>query len=260
MFMRNIGNEQQTLESKMNQGMKAHMPGVGTPTALPYLGADRVMPRGAGESDDAYAKRLQNAFPTWQHAGNRPSVMSQTLIYVGNMIIRPVAQTPICVSVGDSQGSTYSTWDTYYSTSDLTKAPAHITLSPSNWNWDGQYLWWRTWLVVFADAGSTIGPEGVWGDGTNWGDVNGSWGFNVPSSFFQGLRSIVNLWKSANTWYPWIIFCFNGGDGTAGNRYSPNSSPGAGNPDGTWGTWGTIVNGVYVASRPNDSRFTDGVI
>jgi hypothetical protein len=90
------------------------------------------------------------------------------------------------------------------------------------------------------------------------GDDSISIGFNISSSFFNSLRSLIRIWKSANTYYPWFIFSFNAGAGGIGDDYSPNSSIGAGNPDGTWGRWGKTVAGVVVQSRPDDSRFVDG--
>lgn len=94
-----------------------------------------------------------------------------------------------------------------------------------------------------------IGPEAAWGSGDTWGDTAASWGVSVTSGYITALRNLVRLWKRANTFYPWILISFAGADGTTGKEFSPNSSNGAGNPDGTWGTWAKTSGGVSVPSR-----------
>jgi hypothetical protein len=244
---------------RLSQAIKLRMPGIGDPSALPYIGADRLLPRASSESDASYAARLQTAFETWQLAGTRRALMSQCLIYINGQIAHPVAQMPLSTIVSQDSAGLYGTWDTYYSTSDLTQPPAHNRVAPTNWNWDGVDHWWRAWLTFYVQAGSSLGPENTWGDGT-WGQSGGSWGFNVEQPFFDGLRSILLLWKSANTFYPWVQWCLTPNDSTAGSEISPLSSPGSGNPNGTWGRWGTVIGGVYSASRPQDMRFSDGSV
>lgn len=254
-----FGDGQQAIIDKMRQAMRAHLPGEGTVTALPYIGDDRVLPKGTGETDDAYAIRLRKAFATWQKAGSARAVMSQCIVYAGTYIAKPANFTDLAQTVQNSDGSHYATWNEYYTGSDTSLPPAHITKSTPNWNWDNHYDWWRTWLVMYAGTGSVIAAAPPWGAGV-WGDPNISWGFNIPSSFFAGLRRTVRQWKSAGTYYPWVIFSFAPGNnaGTV-SPLGPSSTPGVGNPDGTWGHWGTVNgNGFFVPSRPSTFRFVDG--
>lgn len=253
-----LGDAQSDGLDKMRQGMKAHMPGVGTPTALPFIGDDRVLPRGNGESDDSYAARLRMAFQTWQHAGSARAVMSQVIVYTGNYITKPANWGQLTQSIHNSAGTTWTTWDTYQYNSDVALPPNHITVA-GNWNWDNTYDWWRTWLVIHSTPGSIIAPARAWGSGS-WGEPGISWGFNVTSEFFSGLRRIVRQWKSAATYYPWIIFDFNGGDGvSSAPQFMPSNNSGTGNPTGDWGRWGTVVSGGnYAPSRPSTMRFADG--
>lgn len=253
-----LGDSQDDGIDKMRQAMKAHLPGVGTVTALPFIGDDRVLPKGNGESDVAYAARLRMAFQTWQHAGSARAVMSQCVVYAGNYITRPANWGQLTQSIHDSGGNAWTTWDTYQYNSDVAQPPNHITVA-GNWNWDNTYDWWRTWLVINSTPGSTIAPARPWGSGA-WGEAGISWGFNVTSEFFSGMRRIVRQWKSAATYYPWIIFTFDGGDGTSVVPiFMPNNAAGVGNPDGTWGRWGTVVfGGNYAPSRPSTLRFVDG--
>lgn len=107
------------------------------------------------------------------------------------------------------------------------------------------------------DTGSNVG--GVWKP-TALGDTSAiAWGLNVPAAVLQSIRQIVGGpgrgWKSAGTWYVEIVIAFDGGDGTAGKAYSPLSAPGAGNPDGTFGSRGKLVGGVWVPTRRISSAF-----
>jgi hypothetical protein len=100
-----------------------------------------------------------------------------------------------------------------------------------------------------------IGPAPVWGSPSFvWGA--GTWGVNCSPLVIQSIRQIVQRWKSASTYYPRIVISFGGGDGTAGNEFSPLSSQGAGNPDGTWGDFGNNVNGVWTPAKQPLNPFT----
>lgn len=103
-------------------------------------------------------------------------------------------------------------------------------------------------------------PAPVWGSQSfTWGS-SWTWGLSCGPSLggaagaahvTESLRAILRRWKSAHTWYPHIIVSFLGGDATAGNEYSPNSSPGAGNPDGTYAGPGMLdaTTGLWVPAR-----------
>lgn len=253
-YMYNFGLSEDVLLDKLDQAMMAHIPGQGTRTALPYLGLDRVMPQGPFEADADYERRLQGAYDAWQRAGSRRAVMSQALTYVADYEVESGTMRPRATCVSVSNGGAWATWDTYYSASDITLAPAHVRIASANWDFDGNLTkWWRVWLVVFLATDSPVQPGDTWGTGT-WGDSSRSWGFNLPTSFFTGYRALVRLWKSANAYYPWLIFSFDTGDSV----YSPNVASGAGNADPTWKRWSKKVDGIMVASRPADSRFIDG--
>ena len=75
-------------------------------------------------------------------------------------------------------------------------------------------------------------------------------GLSCSSQTIQSIRLILQRWKSATTYYPDIIVAFDGASGgTAGNAYSPSSTPGNGNPDGSFGSRGKNVSGVWVPTR-----------
>ena len=322
---------------KLNQAIRARLPGRCDPSALPLLGNDRVMAQGPNESNSAFSIRLKKAFDTWQRAGARRSVLQQVLGYVANPNnVSTTGQVPIGAIVGSTPGGAYATWDVFYSTSDTSQPPHHQRVAPANWNWDGKYGASQAYLVLYfplvasATAGTAasvtalsngfatitglsgmaassttsclvvtgaasaanngtfqiaqvlsassvlvanpsavvgdanngairwtlatypaLGPAPAWGTpGITWGAANSfSWGLNVSASYFAGLRSLVQTWKNAATFFPWIIISFGGADGSAGSEFSPISAIGTGNPDGNWGSWAKTSGGVSVPAR-----------
>lgn len=262
-YMYNLGLSCDANLEKLNQAVRAWMPGKGTPTANPYIGLDRVMPQGPFELNDDYARRLQKSLATWQRAGSRRAVMSQALTYLGDYAIAPdtTPMVPRAVTVSVSGDGTYAVWDTYYNRSDLTKAPAHARVTPTNWEFDDPDYrrWWRAWLTIFLPPTSAVQPPPKWGQaGLKWGDASVSWGFGNPASLFTAFRALVFLWKSATTWYPYFLFSTEVADSSAGSECSPNSLPGSGNADSSWRRWGKTVDGVRVPAHPADIRFVWG--
>ena len=259
-----IGLLHDALCEKANQATRASMPGLGTGDALPYIGADNVLSQGPAETAASFVARNSSALDAWAHAGSRASVLQQVLNYVsGFENAATTGQVPRGVIVSSSAAGTWATWDTYYNTTALTAQPNHISITSGNWNWDANFRNSNAFLILFFESGATLGPAPfVFGSpgitiGTN---ANVSIGLSVPSAVVTQLRALVKLWKSARTYYPNFIFCFNGGDSSAGTEFSPNSSAGSGNPDGTFGRWAKYVSHAAVPSRTADARYADGVI
>jgi hypothetical protein len=131
---------------KLEQGIKARMPGIGTPTALPYIGADRVLSQGPNESAASFASRLSRSFDTWDKAGSKAAVLEQLWWFQYNPAIVYPSEVPL-FSIVNSDG-TSANWATLYSTSDPT-APALAKITPTNWNWDGLQYGRRAWLFLY---------------------------------------------------------------------------------------------------------------
>jgi hypothetical protein len=142
--------------------------------------------------------------------------------------------------------------------------PGPLTWSISAYPWIGPGPVWGAPGYVFGngeqqvpaiDTGALQG--GVWGPRPNAGGAEPtiSWGLTCSSDIVDSLRAIVRRWKSAATYYPMFVFAFDAGSGVAGNAYSPNSVPGAGNPDGTFGSVGRNVSGVWVPTRSTGSPY-----
>lgn len=258
-YLYNFGLASDVLLEKLNQAMRGHMPKYCDVTALPYLGADRVMAQGPFETTASFRIRLQTSFDAWQRAGGRRAVLQQALGFLNGTQGSTAGTVPLGAIVSTSSVGTWATWDTQYNKSDLSKAPSHISISGANWNWDGAYRWWQAFLVLYFQSNSAIAVAPAWGAaGAAWGNASVSWGTNVSANVWTQLRNVIALWKGANTWYPFFILNFGASTGVAGSEFSPNSAQGAGNPDGTWGSWAKTVNGVSVASRPSTNRYVDG--
>jgi hypothetical protein len=103
------------------------------------------------------------------------------------------------------------------------------------------------------DTGSNV--NGVWQPTTASGPTTISWGLETSSLTLPSIRSILTTWKSGPTYYESIPIVFDGGTGLAGSAYSPLSTPGSGNPDGTFGGRGKNVGGVWVPTRLISSSF-----
>ena len=100
--------------------------------------------------------------------------------------------------------------------------------------------------------------RGVWQPSLPTSATSGttfSYGLDVPATQIASIRALVKTWKSAGTYYPNIIIAFDAGAGNYADAYSPNSTGGTGNPDGTFGSVGKLANGVWVPSRLITSQF-----
>ena len=108
-----------------------------------------------------------------------------------------------------------------------------------------------------ADTGSNVG--GVWRPASVPGAgqlPSYAWGLSVSPAFISSIRALLQTYKSGTTYYDRIIVTFDVDAGLrAGTAYSPNSSPGDGNPAGQFGGQGRNVAGVWVPPAPPGSAF-----
>lgn len=337
------------LIEKLNQGVLARMPGVGTPTALPILAQDRNIIQGPNETVLSFQGRLRSVFEAWQRAGSRRAIFSQiTAFFTPVTTLGKLPNAAIVSSVGATP--TDALWDVFYSDQANLDAPFHLRIA-NQWNWDNIFQWWRAWLILYAylvttgNTGTTVGynsidnsfsagtafvklvglsgvtadmqyayigiagaasganngvfqivkvnsatsvtianqnavipdanngaisygifkyqpvgPGPVWGSPTVWGDTTISWGLNTSADYVRTIRTILNTWKSAGTFYPWIIFAFSSGPGDSGSALSPYTLT-FDKPMGDWGEWAKTVDGIVVPARTvglGEVRFADG--
>ena len=133
------------------------------------------------------------------------------------------------------------------------------TWSIAEYEWIGPALPWGAPGAIFG-AGEVVAPpldqgsnvQGVWQPtavaAPNQGP-SGAWGLDCAASVVDGVRALLQAWKSGPTWYVTILVPFDSGAGAALVSLSPLSQPGAGNPDGQMSDVGATVGGVVVPTN-----------
>lgn len=219
------------------EGVFAKMPDSAPTVALDYIGRDRRIRRGIGESDASYSLRLVRWLDDWRSAGSAYAILRQIAAYLNAPgMLRLVAAN--------------GTWWTLHPDGTTEK---HVTLPTKNWDWDGHSnLWARFWIILYASDYGWV-RDGTWGDGERWGDdPTSTWGAIVPLTTVQTVRAIVHDWKSGAAVCKNIIVSF---DNTA---FNPLAAPGPPLPDGTWALPGRLVVGVEVPARDSRAIYWDG--
>lgn len=219
------------------EGIRARFPEVATPTALPYLGRDRRIIRGAAESAAAFAARLVLWLEYWRYAGAARSVAlhMQAFLFPGYPMVRIVSRKGMWVTL----------------TADGTVEVRRAV--PNNWNWDSVTHpeladnWADFWVIVYEPHYET---DGTWGDGTSFWGESKVWGQDAPASHAAAIKAIIKQWKGAHARCVCVIFTYDP------DSFSPLSAVGApGMPDGYWGRWSKDVAGVRRQSRRTDCRY-----
>lgn len=215
------------------EGLRASWPGKGTPDADPYIGQGRGLAQAPGESSLSFEARLRAWLQTWNNAASDDVLASQIQIYLGN--------TPT-VRIVDRSGN----WTTCNPDGSITRT------KDVSWNWDGVSnperagMWSDIWIIVspppaaWVSYASTADANWV----TAWQNKTISLGHAAPSpSAWNDILQLVSQWKGIHTYVRAIIWT------TDATLFVPGSLGVAGNPDGTWGTWGKYVAGICVPSR-----------
>ena len=221
---------------RQRQGIIARMPTYGTPTALPLIGADRVMPRGPGETDAIYAERLRRAFSSYRRAGLPAILLTQLRAFV------QAGYSAVAYVVNGS--SQWLTLGADYS--------ERYDPTPS-WDWDGDTSPWHTWVILAPSAdGTTAWQQSTvtWGDGTKWGDSSWNWGLTgMGDAFVASLKRLARQWMSAHASLEGIIVALD----------ATTYQPGGTLPDGTQGHWHKLSAGVAVPARASTARYIGGI-
>ena len=151
-YMYTLELQRDILLDKMNQAIKIRWPGQGDASQLPYLAHDRQIFQGPNEPVDQFIQRLIGAFDAWGRAGSRVSVLEQLQAYLLGTYPNRTKQLPQAAIVGGSY-PTVTQWDVIdVNTPSIALAggfPAKTTVMPSNFNWDGKSVPWRSWLILY---------------------------------------------------------------------------------------------------------------
>jgi hypothetical protein len=137
--------------------------------------------------------------------------------------------------------------------SNIALDPGPIAWSIAAYPWIGPGMPWGSSGMVLGqgelvtpplDTGTRLG--GVWQSTTPPSAnqvTSSSWGLSCPSTTIDAVRTIVQAWKSAGSWYHDIVVAFDGGTGTVGTSWSPYSSV---SPAGDRASPGSLVSGVWL--------------
>jgi hypothetical protein len=253
-YLFNIGDQQDAILEKVVQGSRMHMPTVCDETALPYIGRDRLIPRGTTETVESYRGTLQQAFEIHQMAGTPWAILRMALRPL--LGLRPAARLVAATYDRSSYPApiTNSKWDSYAAgaTPEDTQ-PTHVLVEPGNWDWDsvqyencpGTSNWSRFWIII-----ESIGPNAwcqphgeTWDDDGTWDDPR-CWDLDCDSAVTDSIWDAILLWKDQNAECAGLIISF---DAT---HFDPAHAAGGGiNPTGTYGRWSILSGLIQIAGR-----------
>jgi hypothetical protein len=219
------------------EGQLAAYPGVGTPTALPLIGASRGLVQGPGESNAAFAVRAREWLTAVAEMGNAEGLVLQVQAYLVGQGSLGAGVYPVVIMV-DRNGNTTTA-----------NADQTITVGSVSWNWDesGGWVgpdwyhlpvevdgWWSdSWLIVedpfthytgFSDANWLA----AWNSGDQTVDSL------TPQFVVSSVEAIVDTWKGAHAYIRCIV-------------WTPNPSSFV--PNGFYGNWGDTQAGTYAPRR-----------
>lgn len=226
----------------LRQGLHASLPGVGTPTALPFIGQMRAMIQGDGETNTSYAKRL----PQWRDRARQWGMQ----LALARALHEYVRGTPMVRVV--NRGGEMVTCD----------AAGNITQNQVAWNWDslsnpnrngtyGNPPWWaELWIIVYAPPWNETGPQ-LTSPGSPPNTSDQGIGMYVPALSVDVIKGLLEEYKSWHTFIRAVIWSY---DATLFNP----STPLTGWPDGTWGQWSYPTTGTgarHLSGRSMSCRY-----
>jgi hypothetical protein len=271
----------------MGYALRAGLPHYAPADALPWFALDRQIAQGPNEPFAGFISRLIQWLDLYRHDGSSMAVMLAVRAYLTPLTPKMLTVTSSGQGVASKWLTYESTANPFPAGQTNPTPPDYYIATPANWDWDGSnppfyypYMHWREWLVVYSVSGSPwAAPSSTWSPATGavtvsvvsdpvYGTVySGSGGSGAAAGQFKwddgtiwdwtgtaaqaaALTQFVAQWKSAGTWYPWIIVCY---DATMFDEIQSFGSSKL--PDATWGYWGKVVADVtvgtrYVASRP----------
>lgn len=230
------------------------------PDAIPLLARDRRIPAGFFEAPSDYLRRISNWKQIWARSGRVRTLMNAVADVWGPTPPRMRVVREFGWANGGTRRARWTTRETNGTFS------THVQ-SPSNWDWDGQRLPHRAFLIIYAPSSSlSSDTEGTYGDfASRYGEkrtrpdgvvdkrVIGS---NSYAEYVSRTIATVEAFKPASVLVPYVIIAF---DPDSFDPESPAGTPGM--PDGTWGRYskpefdvaGNVL--AYVPARLATARY-----
>lgn len=217
------------------QGLQASWPGVGTPSALPRIGATRGIVRGQADTDEEYGAKLRSWLERWRNAGSQYAIARELHDYLGNHPrVRVINRAGFWVTMA---------------------ADGTVSTAQATWDWDSVSnperagFWSELFIVIYPTQWTLTGN---WGDGRLYGARDSGIGHQVTRKEVDAVRGILAEWKAAHTKIRAVIW-------TSDAALFDPTNPGT-RPNGTWGQWSYEVAGHRVASGRNTTtcRYWEG--
>lgn len=208
---------------RLYEGVLARFPQFAPSDALSYLGRDRKITRGIGESDASFSARLVQWLDDHRVRGNPFALMRQ---------LRAFCQADVRLRTVDRNGNWY-TLERDGSTS--------VDLATGEWDWDGVStdLWARFWVIIYPTADGR-----PWKQTQTWGESE-TIGTTATANEVSTVKSIIKAWKPAGTTCEWVIIAFDDAS------FDPATTVLAGD----WENWGKLTGSVYGAARLTTARY-----
>lgn len=213
------------------QGIQSWYPGLGTPTALPYIGRSRGLIQGQGEANEDFAARLENWRDYWDLAGSAEVIARTIHEYLGNHPrVRVVNRSGdwVTVNADGTVERTQAAWDW----DSVSHPERNDPLAP----------FWSEIFVIVSPSQWTVRP-GDWGS-FSFGDDGRGFGHLCSHGEVDAVKGLLSQWKSAHTLVRCVIWT------TDDTLFDPDVP--ATCPDGTWGAWS------YSPTGPGGSRVASG--
>lgn len=214
------------------QALIAAWPGLGTPTALPYIGRGRGIVRGRLDTDATFAAKLRAWIATHAIAARQDAVGRAIFDYLGDaQRVRVINRAGHCVTIASDGSVTTSTvaWDW-----DSVSNPERSTAAAPWWS--------ELWVIVYPDPWASKPVIGE--PGSLFAGLVGTGHACAPQDV-DAIKGLVAQHKAAHSFVRAIIWT---SDLTAFDADTPGSLM----PDGTWGNWGWGSH--WAPSRPLTCR------
>jgi hypothetical protein len=240
---------------RVEQGSRAKMPEKCDASCLAYIGRDRSVVRGVGETDASYAARCKTSIYDWHFAGLASGMIRTVLGYISPAL-------PMARMVWASKGGTNLTqWVTAHDGAPLQTAPdswSNLSSTPffGDWTWDAIENRRRFWLILYVNATGTpwVTNGRAYGDGSKYGDGHLYGVGTITNAQAETLKTIVGQWKAAHSRCECLVVSLS----TAlFDPFYETDLPGANStlPDGTWAKYGVNVAGNYQPARSASARY-----
>jgi hypothetical protein len=238
-FLWTIARLGDSLREIVWEGQLAAYPGIGTPDALPFIGASRGLVQGPLEPDALFAARCIDWLATNGQRGDPVQLVEQLQAYLVSQGSLGSGVFPVICFIDRAGNRT------------TIHANNSVSQDQVSWNWDENVgwtddvghkdvtvidNWWSDgWLIIEDPYTHYTGfSDSNWLSAWNSGDETVD--SLCPQEVVAGVQSIVDNWKGCHVYVRCIVW--------TSDPVAFHSTPG-----GNWGNWSVNSSGEQEASR-----------